>query len=61
MAQTTMKKRRQIEKIKDVLAVKLWLPQKLANLVNSILQNNRILPHIYTIRIKKTGHFENIL
>jgi len=37
------KKLRQIEKIKNVLAVKLWLRlYKLANLVHSILQDNRI-------------------
>ena len=42
MAKTTIK---QIEKIKDVLAGKLWQPKKLANVVNSFFQNFMILPH----------------
>ena len=50
-----------IKKSKDVLAVNVWVPQKPANLNQSNLPYNRILPHIYTIRIKKTGRFEKIV
>ena len=41
MAQNTIKKK--VEKIKDVLAVKLWLPKKLANLVHSIVNKKMLI------------------
>ena len=44
MAQNTKKKKlRQFENIKDVLAVKLWLPKKLANLVHSIVNKKMLI------------------